>query len=150
MRVLIIEDGNEYLDSLSRFVPGPVYLQAHDAEEALRVLEGGGIDLVYLDMRFDRIASDRLVGDFAQALAACNGEEERAWKYLQNHQGLFILAHLAAQGYSALPVLISYDFGQELRRFGLLKRTYPHLDWVGDGAGPDEIRRKMHQAIQAP
>ena len=32
--VLIVEDGNEYLDNLSRFVLGPAYLQAHDGKSA--------------------------------------------------------------------------------------------------------------------
>jgi len=146
MRVLIVEDGDEYLANLSRFVPGPQYVQAHDAAEALALLTAGGIDLLYLDMRFDRIPRDRLVGELSQALAACNGDPERAWKHLQNNQGLFILAFLAARGFGALPVLLSYDFGHEPRRFSLLKRTYPRLDWVGDGAGPDEIRRKLRAA----
>jgi len=30
LNVLIIEDGDEYLHNLSRFVPGPLYLQAHN------------------------------------------------------------------------------------------------------------------------
>jgi len=146
LRVLILEDGDEYMDNLSRYVPGPQYVQAHNAAEALCLLEAGGIDLVYLDMRFDRIPRDKLVGDFAQALAAVNGDKERAWRHLQNHQGLYILAFLAARGFGSLPVLVSYDFGHEQRRLELLRRTYPRLDWVGDGAGPDEIRRKIRSA----
>jgi hypothetical protein len=144
--VLIIEDGDEYLDALSRFVPGPCYRQAHDAAQALARLVAGGIDLIYLDMRFDRLERGRLVGDLAAALTASNGDEERAWKHLEDNQGLYILAHLAGHGFGSVPVLLSYDFGSEPRRIALLCRTYPNLDWVGDGAGPEEIRRKMAQA----
>jgi len=53
--VLIVEDGDEYYENLSRFVPGFRYLQAHGATVALELLERESIGLVYLDMRFDRL-----------------------------------------------------------------------------------------------
>ena len=36
--VLIVEDGDEYLENLSRFVSGPTYIQAHSGTEAIEIL----------------------------------------------------------------------------------------------------------------
>ena len=52
--VLVVEDGDEYLNVLTRFVPEYQYLQAHDGQQALNLLRTEPVDLVYLDMRFDR------------------------------------------------------------------------------------------------
>ncbi|MEM6731092.1 MAG: hypothetical protein AAF658_06025, partial [Myxococcota bacterium] len=57
-RVLIIEDGNEYLETLSRYVLGPHYEQAHNLKEALEWLAHGTTEVIYLDMRFDRIPEE--------------------------------------------------------------------------------------------
>jgi CheY-like chemotaxis protein len=141
--VLVIEDGDEYLETLSRFVPGPRYAQVHSGEEALSYLEQHSVDLIYLDMRFDRIPRGELLGDHAQAAAQHSGDTERGWRYLQNNQGLFILRALRAAGWTSLPVIISYDFSHELRRWERLSHQDPRLRWVGDAAGPAEIERLM-------
>ena len=131
--VLIVEDGDEYLDNLSRFVRGPRYLQSHDGAEAVRLLGSETIDLVYLDMRFDRIAEERLLGSGGG----------RSLKHLQNHQGLYILQALADGGHAALPVILAYDFSREPERFDHLVARHANLTWVPDAVTPDEIRARI-------
>ena len=138
--ILIIEDGNEYLENLSRFVSGYNYLQAHNGAEALTLMSEHRIDLIYLDMRFDRIPKEDLIGDHAQVTQDQNGDPMRAWTYLANNQGLYILADLRAHGYDQHPVIVAYDFSREPQRFQHLKRLHPNLNWVPDAVRPDEIR----------
>ncbi len=137
--VLIVEDGDEYLDNLSRFVPGPSYLQAHSGREALEILKIHDVDIVYLDMRFDRIPESDLLGDHAAVTREQNGDPARAWRHLMNHQGLYILAALREAGHGGRPIVLAYDFSGELRRFNHLKKTYPALEWVSDAVTPVEI-----------
>jgi hypothetical protein len=144
--ILIIEDGDEYLESLRRCVVGPRYLQAHSAEEAVVFLQRGGIDLLYIDMRFDRLDHADLVGDY-NAAAREQGDAARAWRWLEDNQGLFILDHLAERGWRETPAIIAYDFAREPRRFARLAGLYPRLAWVGDTAGAEEIRATMERLL---
>jgi CheY-like chemotaxis protein len=143
LSVLIVEDGNEYLENLSRFVPEPTYQQVHTGSEALAALRSGGPHLVYLDMRFDRIPLADLLGDHVAATRQHNGDPARAWRYLQNNQGLFILNELGQHGFGQLPVIVSYDFSRELKRFSFLQQRFPNIGWVPDAVTPDEIRQLM-------
>jgi len=141
-QVLIIEDGDEYLENLSHFLPGLCYLQAHSGAEALKLLKGEKIDLIYLDMRFDRSPRESLWGDHARITREQNGSGERAWRYLANNQGLFILAHLHEEGWCQ-PTILSYDFSREPGRWRFLSRRYPQLAWLPDTVTSEEIRRQM-------
>jgi hypothetical protein len=145
--VLIIEDGDEYLENLGRFVPGPAYLQAHCAAGALGILAARPVDLVYLDMRFDRVPLTDLAGDHAQATREQNGDPVRAWRYLQNNQGLYILDALRRAGHGGLPAILAYDFSGEPRRYERLLRVHPLLRWVPDTATPAQIRSLMDQLL---
>ncbi len=145
--VLIVEDGDEYLESMTNFVPGPRYLQARSAAAALDALRAEAVDLIYLDMRFDRIPRADLVGDHAAATRSRNGDPQRGWRFLQNNQGLYILAALAEAGHGAVPTLISYDFSREPARWRRLQARYPRLVWVSDAIGPDDIRAIMLRAM---
>lgn len=145
--VLIIEDGDEYLDNLSRFVPGPAYLQAKSGRDAIATIVSRQVDIVYLDMRFDRIPHSDLEGDHALATRDCNGDPLRAWRHLQNHQGLYILDSLKRAGYGELPVILAYDFSQETRRYTHLRQTYKHLYWVPDAVTPNEIRELLESLV---
>ena len=149
LRVLVVEDGDEYFDSLTRFVSGPVYLRADGAASALEHLDEGQIDLVYLDMRFDRIPRSLLIGDHAAAARAHNGDPKRGWRYLQNHQGLFILNALTEAGHRDLPIVLSYDFQREPTRWKALSARYPRLRWLTDTATPDQIRKTMASALDS-
>jgi CheY-like chemotaxis protein len=145
--VLIIEDGDEYLENLSRFVPGPRYLQAHTGAAALDLLAAESVDLIYLDMRFDRIATAELMGDHAAATREHNGDPVRAWRHLQMNQGLYVLDALRREGYGGLPVILAYDFSRERKRYERLARQHPTLRWVPDAVTPTEIRELMEQML---
>lgn len=145
--VLIVEDGDEYLESMTGFVPGPRYLQARSAAAAVDILSREPVALIYLDMRFDRIPRADLVGDHAAATRARNGDPQRGWRFLQNNQGLYILDALARAGHGGLPTLISYDFSREPARWRRLSARYPQLTWVSDAIGPDDIRDIMARLI---
>jgi hypothetical protein len=145
--VLIVEDGDEYLQNLSRFAPGPSYLQAHSGAEALSLLGAHEISLVYLDMRFDRSPRETLFGDVARATRE-QGSAEKAFRHLAQHQGLYILEALRRAGFGELPVILAYDFSSELRRFELLSRVHPTLTWMPDTATADEIRARIERLLQ--
>jgi CheY-like chemotaxis protein len=146
-RVLIVEDGDEYLHTLTRFVPGPVYAQVKSGAAALDALRAGGVDLVYLDMRFDRVPLGDLLGDHEDATRRHNGDPAKGWRHLQNHQGLFILDHLVAQDFGGVPVILAYDFSRELRRLEFLRQRVPKLYWVGDAVTPEEVLAVMNEAL---
>ena len=149
LQVLIIEDGDEYLRNLERFVTGPVYFQAHNGEEAHEILNSKevNIDIVYLDMRFDRIPPEELLGDHAKVTEELNGDPARAWQYLKNNQGLYILAEIYEKYGNRLKVVIAYDFSRELKRFNNLKRLYPELKWVSDRVTFVEIKNIFEEFI---
>jgi CheY-like chemotaxis protein len=145
--VLIIEDGDEYLDSLVRLVKGPSYVQAHNGCDALRVLETSRVDLIYLDMRFDRIPDAELMGDHAAATREHNGDPVRALKHLQNNQGLYILDALERHGLGGVAVILAYDFSRQHKRYENLLRAHPTLRWVPDAVTPAEIRALMDDLL---
>jgi hypothetical protein len=145
--VLIVEDGDEYFDNLSRFVPGPRYLQAHDGRSALARIAAEDVALVYLDMRFDRIPEADLLGDRERAARSHGGDPARALRYLAHNQGLFILEALRAHGHAGLPVILAYDFEHEAARFAHLARMHPALSWVPDAITPDEIRARLERVL---
>jgi ActR/RegA family two-component response regulator len=149
LTILIVEDGNEYLDSLGRFVPGPRYLQAHSGRQALDLLRTERVDVIYLDMRFDRVPEAWLLGDHAEVCRQHNGDPARAWKHLQNNQGLYILDALRKAGFAATPVILAYDFSREQRRLAFLRTSYPRLAWVADAVTPAEIRALIDQLVAA-
>ena len=139
MTVLVIEDGDEYLENLSRFVLGPRYLQAHCGTEAVEIIQNDKVDLIYLDMRFDRIPHAQLLGDHDAVTREHNGDPVRAWKFLANNQGLYILSALKQAGFAHFPVVVAYDFSKEPRRFENLRRSYPNLMWVSDAVSFKEV-----------
>ena len=141
--VLIVEDGDEYLDNLTRFVPGPQYVQAKSGDGAVAVLRREAVDILYLDMRFDRIPRTDLLGDHVKATRDHNGDPLRALRFLQNNQGLFILEKLRSENFIHVPVILAYDFSREGRRFEHLKKLHPSLNWVPDSVTPGEIRQLM-------
>ena len=145
--VLIIEDGDEYLDNLSQFAPGPHYLQAHSGAQALALLAAQRVDLIYLDMRFDRIPEADLLGDRAAVARTQGGDDTRVVRYLARNQGLYILEALRAAGFADLPVILAYDFASEPRRFAHLARLHPTLTWVPDAITPDEIRARLARLL---
>lgn len=147
VQVLVVEDGNEYLTNLSTFVSDGIdYHQARHGERACQMVGEIGPDLVYLDMRFDRTPDEELLGNMVELTARFNGDAARARRFQQDNQGLFILRALRASGYAG-PVILSYDFGPEERRFAALAKKDPALRYCPDYADAQTIRKAIFDAI---
>ena len=145
--VLVVEDGHEYTENLTRFLDGELsFERAGDGAAALARLAAGGVDALFLDMRFDRIPPEDLLGD-VQALIGRFGDEDRAWRFLADNQGSYVLAALR-DAVHGLPVVMSYVFDGEPRRFKNLEARYAPLSYLGDTASPDEIRDKLLAAAR--
>ncbi|MCA9688065.1 MAG: hypothetical protein R3A51_07740 [Nannocystaceae bacterium] len=148
VHVLVVEDGDEYMTNLSTFVAdGMRYTQAKSGEEACALAIRERPDLVYLDMRFDRTPVEALLGDFVSLTARFNGDVARARSFQQDNQGLFILRALRDAGYVG-PVILSYDFASEERRFRALSARDPALSYCPDYANASEIRARILAALQ--
>lgn len=142
MRILIVEDGYEYQQTLTRFLPEVEWVRAGHGGEALALLQTSSFDAVYLDMRFDRIAPDELLGDLAATADRFNGDPVQARAFLQDHQGIFVLDAIRAAG-NRLPVVISYDFTDEPRRWTRIEARHRPVAYLPDVAGPDAVRRTL-------
>jgi ActR/RegA family two-component response regulator len=145
--VLIVEDGDEYLENIRRFAKGPNYFQAHSGAEALEFLAAHEISLVVLDMRFDRVPVSTLLGDIDKACRE-HGSVEKAYRHLAHNQGLYILSALRERGYAELPVILAYDFTREPRRFAHLARLHPSLTWLPDDVTADELRARIERLLR--
>lgn len=147
--VLVVEDGNEYLTNLTTFVSdGLDYRQAKCGGEAQQMLAQRRADLVYLDMRFDRTPKEDLLGNLVELSARFNGDAGRARRFQQDNQGLFVLRALRDGGYAG-PVILSYDFGPEERRFKALSARDPCLRYCPDYADAASIRAAIFEAVGA-
>ncbi len=145
MNILVIEDGHEYSTTLSRFLPDVTFVRAGDGGEALRLLDERRFSAAFLDMRFDRVPHEALLGDHEQLLDRMDGDAERAWRFLEDNQGAYVLAALRGAGHQ-LPVVFSYDFDGEPRRWQHLSKAYAPLSYLNDAAGPDLIRQTLLDA----
>lgn len=147
--VLVVEDGDEYITNLTTFVAeGFSYRQAHSGADACRMIAERNPDLVYLDMRFDRTPEEALLGSMVELTARFNGDVSRARRFQQDNQGLFVLRALR-EAHFAGPVILSYDFGPEERRFRSLRARDPALSYCPDYADATTIRAAILQAVSA-
>ncbi|MSQ03634.1 MAG: response regulator [Myxococcales bacterium] len=148
-RVLIVEDGFEYRDTFSRFAGDSFrFVRAGDGAEALAVAATQAFDVLFLDMRFDRIEAGRLFGDLPETAERFNGDPVRATRFLEDNQGVYILAALRAAGV-ATPAVFSHDFSGEPRRWGALKRKYAPVAWLGDNASPAEVKARLADSVRS-
>jgi len=147
VEVLVVEDGDEYLTNLSTFVAeGFSYRHAHSGVDACRMVGEQVPDLVYLDMRFDRTPEGELLGNMVELVARFNGDVARARRFQQDNQGLFVLRALREHGFAG-PVILSYDFGPEERRFRALSARDPALHYCPDYADATTIRTAILRAV---
>jgi DNA-binding response OmpR family regulator len=149
MRVLVIEDGSEYTETLSRFLAdGFTWVRAGSGPEGLEALQAAesaaaeGFDAVFLDMRFDRVAEEALLGDVEATADRFNGDPVQARRFLEDHQGMYVLAALREAGLS-VPVLLSYDFDGEPRRWAGLASRHGPVDYLPDNASPSDIAARL-------
>jgi CheY-like chemotaxis protein len=143
VRVLVVEDGEEYIRNLGRFLPPRFALErAGSGAEALEAVARGSFDVVFLDMRFDRVPQDSLLGDLEEVADRFNGDLERSLRFLEDNQGTYVLLALRDAG-CRLPVVFSHDFTDEPRRWSNLESRYAPLDFLPDNAGPDEVSERL-------
>jgi len=143
MRVLVVEDGFEYIETLKRFLPeGFDWERVGSGPQAMARLAEEAWDAVFLDMRFDRAPEDELFGDVLEVADRFNGDPVQARRFLEDHQGNFILAALRDGG-QQIPVLLSYDFAGEPRRWERLRSRYGPVDYLPDNASPADIAARL-------
>jgi len=142
MNVLIVEDGHEYTETLTRFAGDAItWIRAGTGEEALACLQQGGVDAVFLDMRFDRVPDEVLLGGLAQMVERF-GDRSRAVHFLQENQGAVILKAIRDAGHT-LPVLFSYNFDEEPRRWERVKAAYSPVAYAMDSESPMRVAERL-------
>lgn len=143
--VLVVEDGFEYSETLQRFLPdGFRWQRAGSGPQALALLGERTWDALFLDMRFDRAPEDELLGDVSEVADRFNGDPVQARRFLEDHQGNYILAALREAG-QGLPVLLSYDFDGEPRRWERLAERFGPVDYLPDNASPADIAQRLRR-----
>lgn len=148
-RVLVVEDGDEYVETLRRFLSHRfAFERAGSGPEALRLLATGGWDAVFLDMCFDRVPDDLLLGDPRDSAERFGGDPVRGRAFLQEHQGVHVLAAMREAGHR-VPVLLSHDFTAEPRRFERLAARHGPLDQLPDFV-PAEVERRLLALTSGP
>ena len=115
-RILIVEDGTEYLDFFRLFLGGEAdYQQAQSCEDALEILGDEVVDVVVLDMRFDRTPEEDLVGGVEETAGAYfGGDLDRAQRYVQDNQGAMILARMREAGHNQPALFVTDMPGRKL------------------------------------
>lgn len=140
--LLIVEDGDEYLEFFERHLVGYRLLQAHDAAAAVELLESWAVDVIVMDLRFDRLERERLVGDVLEISRTRFGQDNdltQAWRYMADNQGYLILRKLRAEGFDEATLII-----EELpeRQVQNLRRLYGPLSVV-----PEFDAKRIHRTI---
>jgi len=132
-RILVVEDGFEYSRALERIAEDRAELvRAEDAEEAGRALDGGAFDAVLLDVAFDRIPEERLVGD-----------RGRGTEHLARLQGFYIADALAPRLPPYTRVVMAYDFSGDPERLEALRERLPGLEGLREGTGMEELLARL-------
>jgi len=136
--VLVIEDGTEYTDAFRNLVATDAaasieLVRAGDFEEARRALAELAVDAVFLDVVFDRVAPEKLVGDREGPIRRFSGDRRRAERHLAENQGFYLLNELAPLLPGGIPVVIAYDFSVEPERLAALRRRCEQLSGLADG-----------------
>jgi CheY-like chemotaxis protein len=133
MRILVVEDGFEYSRALERIAEGRAELvRAEDAEEASRALDAGAFDAVLLDVVFDRIPEERLVGDRARGVDR-----------LARQQGFYIADALASRLPPGTRIVMAYDFSGDPERLDALRARLPALEGLREGTGMEELLARL-------
>lgn len=136
-RVLVIEDGREYVDGFARLAAAKnlaaTFVRAGGLAEARGALAANRPDAVFLDVVFDRTPEPDLAGDLDALLERHGGDRAGAVRHLATHQGFYLLDALAAD-LAGLRVVLAYDFTGEEKRLEALRARVPGLRGLPDGA----------------
>ena len=136
-RVLVVEDGREYVDGFTRLAEAKgadaIFVRAGNLAEARDALGNGTPDAVFLDVVFDRTAESDLAGDLESLVARYGGDRARALGHLATYQGFYVLDALA-DDLAGVRVVLAYDFTEEEKRLAALRDRFPGLSGLPDGA----------------
>lgn len=129
MRLLLIEDGNEYEEFARHFLGDRFEIRAaHTGAEARARLEEAredpsrSVDALLVDLRFERARSEDLVGDLPDlAKRMFAGDLERARRWAKDQQGTLILGELRKAGFRQRAVFV-HDFPPD--RLANLRKLY--------------------------
>lgn len=136
MRVLVIEDGREYLEFAENCLgEGFTFLHACSHQEAAEVLRREvPVDVFFFDLRFERSSESVLVGDIdGTATRMFAGDRERARRWIKDQQGALILGALRQEGHRQRAVFI-HDFPPD--RLTNLRKLYGDVAAVPDFNAP--------------
>ncbi len=128
-KLLVIEDGSEYCE-FARILLGKEYLvfQSQTGASALALLSSQSLDALLIDLRFDRTPVVDLLGDVEEtAKRLYGGDTARAIRYLQDQQGILILAEARRLGHQQ-PAVFVHDFPE--RRLQNLRKLYGEVSAV--------------------
>ena len=135
-RVLVVEDGSEYVDGFERLTAArgldAVFSRARDLESARAALAAERPGAVFLDVVFDRTPEASLAGDAESLVARFGGDRARAVRHLATHQGFYVLDALAPL-VPLIPVVLAYDFAAEPQRLEALRARVRGLRGLPDG-----------------
>jgi hypothetical protein len=148
--LLVVEDGTEYTDAFRSLVANDSrdsldLLRAGDGEEARRILAERRVDALFLDVVFDRTASDRLLGNLEDLIRRFGGDRRRAERHLAENQGFYLFNDLAPLLPESVPVVLAYDFSLEPERLAALRRTSGRLSGVTDGTPISEVLETLRK-----
>lgn len=136
-RILVVEDGREYVDGFARLAAAKgadaAFVRAGSLTEAREALAQGEPDAVFLDVVFDRTPEAELAGDLDALVARHGGDRARAVRHLATHQGFYVLDALA-DALAGIRVVLAYDFTGEEKRLASLRERFPGLSGLPDGA----------------
>ncbi len=129
MRLLLIEDGQEYEEFVRHFLGDRFdVVTAHSGAEARARMEAArtsaepSIDALLVDLRFERARTEDLVGDLADlAKRMFGGDLDRARRWAKDQQGTLILAELRKAGFTHRAVFV-HDFPPD--RLANLRKLY--------------------------
>jgi CheY-like chemotaxis protein len=140
--VLIIEDGDEYFEFFDRHLFGYRLLQSHSFAEAKEAFRQNTIDIIVLDIRFDRTPREQLIGDVeavSRSRFGQTGDLGEAWRYLADNQGFLIAQRLRDEGHRE-PFMIIESLPQ--RQIENLRRLYGAVTVV-----PEFDVKQIHAAL---
>ncbi|MBK9063938.1 MAG: response regulator [Acidobacteria bacterium] len=132
-RILVVEDGREYVDGFARLADAKgadaAFVRAGSLTEAREALAQGKPDAVFLDVVFDRTPEAELAGDLDALVARHGGDRARAVRHLATHQGFYVLDALA-DALAGIRVVLAYDFTGEEKRLASLRERFPAPRWT--------------------
>ena len=121
--LLIVEDGTEYHDFFRLFLKKDhTYHHAQAGQRALDILAAEEVELVVLDMRFDRTDPAELLGDVDEvANQYFGGDLARAERFVEENQGTMVLSAMRENEHHQ-PVLFVHDMAE--RKLDNLRKLY--------------------------